>query len=176
MKKLVCGFFVLLCCASALAGDRGPSTQQERERYLKAVKAIEQNPMSPDVVREREWALQFLIEVPDVHAQVCAQSIPALIVKEQTKNYAGALFVMMTLGSGAFYIEHPEKANDEQAIFVAGVESALRGYEGIVKANPKAKWDVLDQLVAKRDAGELAGFVASQCSGENRSQMKVEQK
>jgi hypothetical protein len=59
----------------------------------------------------------------------------------------------------AFKLANPEKASDEDAAQLAGVESALISYESIVKEQPTARHAFLDDLVAKRGQGELAKFV-----------------
>ena len=63
-------------------------------------------------------------------------------------------------GAGVFAIEHPEKANDAVAMYTAGVEAALRVYEVLLKAKPESSMPFLNDLVAKRDHGELGAYVA----------------
>jgi hypothetical protein len=77
----------------------------------------------------------------------------------------------MMFASAAFIIEHPDQANDRVAVNLAGVEGALRVYEAILKTKPKAKWEFLDGLLAKRERGELQGYVRevtqSKCKGKS---------
>ena len=52
------------------------------------------------------------------------------------------------------------KQTIENAAQLAGLESALRAYEAMVKANPKAQLKAADDLITKRNNGELARLVA----------------
>ena len=58
-----------------------------------------------------------------------------------------------------FIIEHPDKAADEVAVQLAGVEGVLRMWQAIKAAKPKAKFPVLDELLVKQRAGTLADHV-----------------
>ena len=48
-----------------------------------------------------------------------------------------------------FIIEHPDKAQDEAAVQLAGVEGVLRTWQAIKTLKPKAKFPLLDELLAK---------------------------
>ena len=74
---------------------------------------------------------------------------------------ANELMSQYAIGMTAFKLEHADKANDENAAQLAGVESALKVYEILIKDNPKGKADTIDALIAKRDKGELAAYVAN---------------
>ena len=63
------------------------------------------------------------------------------------------------VSQAAFIIEHPEKANDTLALLTAAVEGSLRTYESILKLKPKAKWPFLDDLIEKREKGQLGDYV-----------------
>jgi hypothetical protein len=56
-------------------------------------------------------------------------------------------------------IEHPEKAKDRVAVNVAGVEGALRAYQAILKAQPRATSSGMEELARKQKAGTLVKFV-----------------
>jgi hypothetical protein len=79
---------------------------------------------------------------------------------EQNK-YTPQLSYQATFGSAAYIIEHPDKAGDLDAQFIAGVESALKSYGSIVKSEPEAKSKALDSLLEKQKEGKLADFVRS---------------
>jgi hypothetical protein len=74
-------------------------------------------------------------------------------------NYSTELEMQPMFSSAAFIIEHPDKAADEPAIYQAGLEGTLKAYEAILKSKPKAKWEFLDELVIRRDKGELNAYV-----------------
>jgi hypothetical protein len=44
-------------------------------------------------------------------------------------------------------------------VYPAGLEGALRVYEVLLKSRPDARLAALDDLLAKRDRGELAAHV-----------------
>lgn len=75
------------------------------------------------------------------------------------KNYAAELTTQMAASGAAFMIGNPTKASDNLAVYTAGVEGALRAYESILKVKPKAKWPSLDELIEKRNRGELSEHV-----------------
>ena len=64
-----------------------------------------------------------------------------------------------------FVIEHPEQANDEYQIYLAGVEGVLRTYLNIKKAKPKVRLEPLEQLLVKQQAGELPEFIKNTMVG-----------
>jgi hypothetical protein len=51
---------------------------------------------------------------------------------------------------------------DQQAVFQAGVEGALKAYQAILKARPRAHWYFLDSLIEMRDKGELKEYLRKQ--------------
>jgi Protein of unknown function (DUF998) len=61
--------------------------------------------------------------------------------------------------AAAFKLEHPDHLRNDTGAYVAGVEGALRAYEMLMKSGPDAQLAFLDDLVAKRDRGELADHV-----------------
>ena len=64
-----------------------------------------------------------------------------------------------------FIIENPDKAQDESAVYLAGVEGVLRTWQAIKAAKPKAKFLLMDELLQKQQAGTLADYVKAGMSG-----------
>jgi len=58
-----------------------------------------------------------------------------------------------------FLIQHPDKAADKSAQYLAGVQESLRTYKSILKGQPRAQSGALDELVAKEAEGTLTDFV-----------------
>jgi Protein of unknown function (DUF998) len=56
-------------------------------------------------------------------------------------------------------LEHPDHLRNDTGAYIAGVEGALRAYQTLMKSVPDANLAFLDDLVAKRDRGELADHV-----------------
>jgi hypothetical protein len=149
---------VLLFATSSLAqNQRGPSTPQEREIAVKIARALEADPFHKDAKKMREWFLTWVIEVPDIHIEMCSAYMSP--EKSTDKNYGSEIFSQVMFSSAAFIIEHPDQANDRIAVNLAGLEGALKVYENILPAKPKAKSAFWDGLMEKRNKGELRAYV-----------------
>jgi hypothetical protein len=98
---------------------------------------------------------------------ICPDYLKPIFDKD--KNYSSEIFFQMPLSSAAFIIEHPDQAKDDVAVNKAGLEGALRAYEAILKAKPKAKWPFLDELIERREKGTLEEYVreiaTTKCKG-----------
>jgi hypothetical membrane protein len=105
----------------------------------------------------RQWLRKWIIEVPDIKIYACDE----LIGHGLGDNYPYLTEVKLQpiFSAAAFAIEHPDKARDVHAQHYAGVEGALRAYEALLKSKTDAKSAFLDDLLAKRDNGELADHV-----------------
>lgn len=158
----------LLCSLPVMAQKRGPSTPEERATAVKAARLLESDPFHKDAKKVREWFLTWLIQVPDISVEICTDYLSPLFGTKD-KNHEAELALQMTLSSAAFIIEHPDQAKDKVAVNLAGLEGTLRMYESVVKNKPKAKNDFLDQLIARREKGELKAYVediaANKCKG-----------
>jgi len=164
MRKapLVCfgGLVVSLVIGAQSAPQRGPSTPAERERAVAIAHKLEQAPLDKSLRPDREWAILWLIQVPDVHVKLCTN-----VLGDFTKSkykYSPEITTQLTLSSAAFVIEHPDKAGDAVAQYLAGVEGALNAYRAIIKEKPQAKSDALDELLQKQAQGTLVEFVQEQ--------------
>lgn len=155
MKSLVLAFALL--ASVSVAAQRGASTPEERARLVSITKSLETNPLDKNLRPSREWALKWLIEVPDVSVSLCTDILGAA---SRSKNkYQSEIVVQLTLGQAAFVIENPVRAKDQHAAYLASAESALRAYEGIKKQKPETKWPEMDTLLEARDKGELGARV-----------------
>jgi hypothetical protein len=146
----------LLTPIAARAADRGPSTPEERAQALQYIQDFETDPQSQRSIQEREWVLKWLIEVPDIHVNMCM--ILDKLPKGDKKD-ASTIFLAETFAQAAFVIQNPSRQNDRMAEYQAGVEGALHVYEVLLKANPKDRQPYLDDLIQRREAGTLGQFV-----------------
>ena len=163
LRKYSAAIALLCCSAAVLLAQRGPSTPEERERFVKIAHALEDSPSTADI-KEREWAFKWLIEVPDISVKICAGGATEPLLKKKGK-VSSDLLVQTTLSSAAFVIEHPEKASDLPAVQLAGIEGMLKMYEAIVKEKPKEHIRGIDDLLQQRAAGKLADVATKQAAG-----------
>lgn len=141
-----------------MAEKRGPSTPDERQRALAVIHKLEEQPMSPQLAKDREWVFQWLQEVPDVKVYICTGLIGPLL-NEKKSDARNAITLQHLLASAAFQIEHPEKAKDLTAVYTAGSESMLRAYEHVLATNPQYRSPFLEELRAKQSTGALETYV-----------------
>jgi hypothetical protein len=161
---------LLLCtvCATAVAQDEPkhpPSTKEERQRFLALTHKLEQDPLDKSLYAEKTWAKKWLEEIPDINVNICAPILFGMDFVTEQNKYTPQLSYQATFGSAAYIIEHPDRAGDTGAQFVAGVESALKAYSAILKSQPEARSKSLDALLEKQKQGKLAEFVRSASKG-----------
>jgi hypothetical protein len=150
--------FCLTQQVSRAQSARGPSTESERAQAVRLSHALEDEPFNEGAKKARAWLATFWEEVPDIGVELCAGFFDPLLGKD--KNYGKEIFAQWMFSSGAYMIEHPDKAKDREAVFGAGVDGMLKTYEAILKEKPKAKWSFLDDLIQKRNSGKLAEWVS----------------
>jgi hypothetical protein len=144
---------------------RSPSTAEERQRFLALTRKLEQSPLDKTLYEEKKWAKQWLEDVPDINVTICAPLLFGTDFMREENRYTPQLSYQATFGSAAYIIEHPDKAHDTSAQYVAGVESALKAYNAILKSRPEAKSRALDDLLEKQKQGKLAEFVGQASKG-----------
>jgi hypothetical membrane protein len=158
-RGLVVAVVFLVCALQAhLAQARPPSTSEERAKVVELARWLEQNPLAENAPATRQWLREWIIEVPDIRFKVC----PDLLGEALSNNYPYSREVNLqtVLSGAAFTIEHPDEARGDVAVYSAGVEGSLRVYEALLRARPDARLAFLDDLVARRDRGELVDHVA----------------
>jgi hypothetical protein len=106
------------------AQRRGPSTPEERARAVQMAKSLQADPLAPSLQGDREWLLKWLIEIPDISVKMCTTFLGDL--GDSKSGYPGAVIATMLASEAAFVIEHPEKANDVEAIYLAAGEHCFR--------------------------------------------------
>lgn len=166
LKTLFC--FVVLAvsfCSLPAQSKRGPSTPEERQRAAAIAHKLEDAPLDKSLQPDREWALRWIIEVPDVHVNICANALGDFVAKKSKYKFEGEIVSQMLLSSAAFVIEHPEQAGDDQAQFFAGAQGALKAYDSILKSKPDAHSKPLDGLLEQQKDGKLQEAVQHSCSG-----------
>ena len=154
-------FALVIACGlgagSAFAQKRGPSTPEERRRAVEITTLLENDPLNKNAKALSRELLIWLIEIPDITVTICTGMLGDYA---QIKGeYKGTITTQLSFAETKFVIEHPEQANDEYQVYLAGVEGVLRTYQNIKKAKPKVRLEPLEQLLVKQQAGELPEFI-----------------
>lgn len=154
----------LLCAASPVgARQRGPSTPEERRKAVAMADFLEKNPLAKEAKQYRTELFGFLAEVPDITVSLCTNVLGES--KQIKGDYEAELVGQLVYSQAKFIIENPDKAGDQTAVFVGGVEGVLRTWQAIKAAKPKAKFKLMDELLARQQAGTLAELVKANASG-----------
>lgn len=154
MKKLTIIFTLLIIGLTA----QFTFAQNEKELTIKTARALEEKPFDKETVKMREKSLRWIIETDQVHIVACSGVLSPFLDKKN--KLGGELTTAYTIGMAAFKLENPDKASDENAAQLAGLETALKSYEVMLKEKPKNKFDAVNELLAKRTDGTLAKYVA----------------
>src|SRR5215510_3211662 len=136
---------------------RGPSTAEERARFVALTHKLEQAPLDKSLYPDKKWALQWIDDIPDINVTPCLTVLGEDFLVSRYK-YAANVEVQVIFGNVVYLIEHPDKKNDSVAQYTAGVESALKTYKSILRADPVISKE-LEELLQKQTQGKLAEFV-----------------
>jgi hypothetical protein len=147
----------LVCGVMPASASGARSSPEDRQRFVSVTRALEQAPLKPGVKADRAWALEWLINAPDVTVTVCADTLGGLV--QSHYPYAGEILLQDTFSMAALVIEHPETANDPNAQQLAGVEGALNAYRSILRDKPEAKSSTLEALLQTQSRGGLPDFI-----------------
>ena len=131
--------------------------KNETDTLIKAARFLEQKPFDKGAKDVRAWAIKWVIATDKVSVTVCSLLISGI---DKKYKYSGEVFGQYTIGMAAFKLANLDKAKDEQAAQLAGIDSALTSYEAMVKEQPRARNAFMDDLLAKRATGALAQYVA----------------
>lgn len=164
--RFLCLLICTLCFAARAVAQnqdtpappkRGPSTPEERKRLVSIEHKMEASPLDKGLDKDIKWALDWVRDVPDVTVSLCWAPLEPVIRSDY--KYRTRIPGQFALSSAAFIIEHPDKAADEVAPYIAGVEGVLRTYKSTIKSEPEARSDELDELLKLQAAGTLADYV-----------------
>ena len=157
MRRIVLLFFILTCTLSAAAQQAtgAPSTRAERDRAIKVSKELETDPLNPQLKPDRQWLLDWIQAVPDITVNVCFD--PAQ--EKSTYRYTRELVQQKLFSSAAYIIETSARSRNELSVETAGVEGALKAYQGILKKYPDAHSPYWDRLLKKQQDGTLRDYV-----------------
>jgi hypothetical protein len=158
LRRILATLLAVAALAPAAARARGPSTPEERKRAVETVRKLEREPLARSSMQARKWLFQWIVEIPDINVTSCPGPLDPLR-EDESDSFAQLLFVQSVFGMAAFQIENPKKAGDANAVQTAGVESVLRAYDAMRKADSELKYKELDRLEKARKDGKLAEIV-----------------
>ena len=152
------------CASSAYAQNkRGPSTPEERKRAVELATFLEKNPLAKEAKDHRASLLYFLADVPDITIKLCTNVLGES--KRLKGDYEAELVGQLAYSQAKFIIENPDKAQDDAAVYLGGVEGVLRTWQAIKATKPKAKFELMEELLQKQQAGTLADYVRDSMKG-----------
>ncbi|HEY1209379.1 MAG TPA: hypothetical protein VGE85_08425 [Terracidiphilus sp.] len=164
LSAALLGCALLAAPASAIAAGRGPSTPEERKQALDYIQHFMADPLGPNALHERQWVIEWVIEVPDVHVSFCSTILDKM--NKSDKKDGPTLLAAMLMSQTEFALQDSGKKGDVLAEYQAGVEGVLRVYEVLLKSNPKDRQPLLDDLIQRRDAGTLSQWVKERAAAE----------
>ncbi len=153
----------VVSAALAQTTDAPPSTPQERKQIVELAKKLEQNPLDQSLTNDATRLSQRIIDVPDITVTLCTGAMPWI---QEHYRYAPELAMVYTLSAAAYVIEHPEKDSGDSSW--AGIQSALRAYQNIVKKQPNAKSRSAERLIDDENSGKLEKLVKQGCGPERK--------
>jgi hypothetical membrane protein len=154
----VIGLFLICVLQIHCTLGRGLSTPEERAKAINIARSLERDPLAKDAAANRQWLLNWIIEVPDIRFKSCVGLLNPGVGNRY--RYSAEVSQQIMFSAAAFKLEDPDHLRNDTGAYVVGVEGALRVYEMLMKSVPDAKLAFLDDLVAKRDRGELADHIA----------------
>ncbi len=165
-KRLLVVGLIVICAVSTtatFAQNRGPSTAKERKRAVEITTLLENDPLNKNAEALRRQLLIWIIQIPDISVTLCSSMLGDL--SKIKGEHAGTVTTQMSFAETRFVIEHPEWAKDDYQVYLAGVEGVLRTYQNVKKAKPKVRFEPLEELLVKEEAGQLPDFIRSAMIG-----------
>jgi hypothetical protein len=153
---------LLACSTAVIARSNARSSPQDRERFVSITEKLQEAPLDPALQADRQWAMQWLLEAPDVSVNACLTPLGGASLTKY--SHSDEIIAQYTFAMAALIIQRPDTANDPQAQQLAGVEGGLNAYRSMLGADPKAKSADLDKLLEMQKRGELPGFIRSSLS------------
>lgn len=156
MLRFLPALLLLFSLRAVMAQSHDPASNEPRQRVVAIAHKLEATPLDQALFPEREWAKQWVTANPDVRIRMCLQLLPEL--RRPRYKFRPEILSQMMLSSAAFLIEHPDKVGDHLAENVGGLEGVLKAYSAIVKSNPDARVQALDDMLEKQSRGQLVEY------------------
>lgn len=147
----------LAASSPSFAQEATASSAEDKAQALALVRQLEGDPLASGAENARQWLTNFIVNAPDLFISTCPELLGPL--NGQGKNGAPELVGQLYFGNAAWAIQNPDKATDREAMFVGGLESTVRVYESLIKAKPRWRWPLLDDLRSRVKKGTLGDYV-----------------
>jgi hypothetical protein len=161
MSRIAFVACAIVALAALAAGQnepkRGPSTPEERKRFVAIAHKMETAPLDPSLRKDRDWALHWIIDIPDINVNPCAELLGNFM--ESRYRYKAEINGQAAFSMAAFMIEHPDKAKDIVAVNTAALEGALKAYRSILRVEPTAQSRILEAMAERESQGKLTEYV-----------------
>jgi hypothetical protein len=157
---------LLLPGVGELWAERGPSTPKERAKALRLARELETDPFGEKSTDSRRWLALWQLDVTDLQVRYCVEVLGGTPAAQ--RKVRPEILAQIPWSGAAYLIENQAslvqgqtvQAKSKAEVYLAGVEGALHAYEAMIRVRPDLRAPLLDDLLAKRDAGELAAYVA----------------
>jgi len=136
---------------------RGSSTPEERKRFVAIAHKMEDAPLDPSLRKERDWALHWMVDIPDINVNPCPELLGNFL--ESRYRYKAEINGQVAFSMAAFMIEHPDKIGDIVATNTAALEGALKAYRSILRIEPTAQSSFMEALAEQQSEGKLTEYV-----------------
>jgi hypothetical protein len=135
-----------------------PTSPETRVEMIQLIDTLEKHPNDPDARAARGKVMTWLTDAPDVTVTVCGDLLGD--ASKYTRDQSGDFLIQLAFSEAKFILENPGKANDDQAVHLAGVEGMLRTYAAMKRDDPKLKITPLETLSSMQTEQTLTEHVA----------------
>lgn len=162
-KWMVWLIWVLLVGIAAAQEDGAPLTEPEKAEIVQVAREMEKNPTSEKFNDAQVRLFKRLVEAPNITVTIC--STPAFEIGRKNKKVGQALTGLMLFGAAAHVLENPDATPRDQNVVAA--EAMVNAYEVLKSRDPKLKDKVGDELLEKKQRGELRKYLEETVSCES---------
>jgi hypothetical protein len=146
----------IACAPPALPAE--PTSAATRAEMIRLIDSLEAQPHQSGARDMRAAVLAWLTEAPDVSVSICSDYLALGDISPDKP--AGELMLQQPFAEARFILENPDKAQDEKAVHIVGVEGALRAYAAMKAEDATLEIPAMEALVKLQAAGKLPEHVA----------------
>lgn len=150
-------FSIFLAILFAAFAASTTVAHSDRDRVKQAAADISAGTSTREANLNRQEALKWTIQTDEVTLIACGGTFRPFADKKN-KNGTEMTEAYM-IGMAANKLDNPGAS--ENAVQQAGVILTLKVSDRLVREKPKTKFQAVDELIAKRDNGELEAFVVA---------------